>query len=339
MTAMKTFDNTRPLVAAMALGIGRAAYEHAREFVKEQLRDGAPDAALRGDRRAPRARRPPLEAARMITWRAASDGRPGEPNAKEASMCKAAGRRSRHSRVHRGDRVCGAEGCSRRRTAPREVVPRHQGLRHLRGHRADPAGRDLEAPLCRSQGLLMRALSQFDLAAVFCRFRARRRRAAGAKRRCPPTRRTSAPSALLPVQIVNKMAGCDDSATCERECDAGAGDRCRRPRRELRVRRGGRQGRAEVDCLVRARVRFPESRLGREAAGRMYEFHAEPKDYAKAAHFYERSCAIGWQGGCANYAITLESGRGVEKDCAKARALLGGVQGGRGGRVRPARRL
>ena len=35
MTAMKTFDNTRPIVAAMATGIGRAAYEHARDFVKE----------------------------------------------------------------------------------------------------------------------------------------------------------------------------------------------------------------------------------------------------------------------------------------------------------------
>src|SRR5271170_6362897 len=35
MTAMKTFDNTRPLVAAMAVGIGRAAYEYARDFVKD----------------------------------------------------------------------------------------------------------------------------------------------------------------------------------------------------------------------------------------------------------------------------------------------------------------
>src|SRR6202008_2025750 len=35
MTAMKTFDNTRPLVAAMACGIGRAAYEYACDFVKD----------------------------------------------------------------------------------------------------------------------------------------------------------------------------------------------------------------------------------------------------------------------------------------------------------------
>ena len=35
MTAMKTFDNTRPLVGAMACGIGRAAYDYARDFVKD----------------------------------------------------------------------------------------------------------------------------------------------------------------------------------------------------------------------------------------------------------------------------------------------------------------
>ena len=42
MTAMKTFDNTRPLVAAMACGIGRAAYEYACEFVKDNYVLGRP---------------------------------------------------------------------------------------------------------------------------------------------------------------------------------------------------------------------------------------------------------------------------------------------------------
>jgi len=35
MTAMKTFDSTRPMVAAMAIGIGRGAYEYAVDFVKK----------------------------------------------------------------------------------------------------------------------------------------------------------------------------------------------------------------------------------------------------------------------------------------------------------------
>ena len=58
MTAMKTFDNTRPLVAAMALGIGRAAYDYARDFVKANYVLVAPHAPLRGHRRAARARGP-----------------------------------------------------------------------------------------------------------------------------------------------------------------------------------------------------------------------------------------------------------------------------------------
>ena len=36
--------------------------------------------------------------------------------------------------------ICGAHGSHRDRArAAREVVPRHQGLRHLRGHREHPA--------------------------------------------------------------------------------------------------------------------------------------------------------------------------------------------------------
>ena len=42
MTAMKTFDNTRPLVGARAPGIGRAAYEHARALVKDNYMRGLP---------------------------------------------------------------------------------------------------------------------------------------------------------------------------------------------------------------------------------------------------------------------------------------------------------
>jgi acyl-CoA dehydrogenase len=42
MTAMKTFDNTRPLVAAMALGNGRAAYDYATDIVRENYLRGRP---------------------------------------------------------------------------------------------------------------------------------------------------------------------------------------------------------------------------------------------------------------------------------------------------------
>src|SRR5206468_4334920 len=66
-TAMKTFDSTRPLVASMALGIGRAAYEYARDAVKERYMIGRPIAryATIVDKLARMHRR--LEAARMLT--------------------------------------------------------------------------------------------------------------------------------------------------------------------------------------------------------------------------------------------------------------------------------
>src|SRR5262249_53066895 len=69
MTAMKTFDNTRPLVGAMAIGIGRAAYEHACDFVKENYVLGRPIPryAAIAERLARAGRR--LEAARMLVWR------------------------------------------------------------------------------------------------------------------------------------------------------------------------------------------------------------------------------------------------------------------------------
>ena len=116
MTAMKTFDNTRPLVAAMAIGIGRAAYEYARDFVKENyvLSRPIPRYAAIAERLARVGRG--LEAARMLTWRAAWMADEGEPNAKEASMSQGDGRAGRDPRVHRGDRDLRRRGLDREAT-------------------------------------------------------------------------------------------------------------------------------------------------------------------------------------------------------------------------------
>ncbi len=110
MTAMKTFDNTRPLVAAMAIGIGRAAHEYARDFVKEHylLPRAIPRYAAIAERIAKVGRQ--LEAARMVTWRAAWMADQGMPNAKESSMSKAlAGQAAIHACIEAID-ICGAEG-------------------------------------------------------------------------------------------------------------------------------------------------------------------------------------------------------------------------------------
>jgi acyl-CoA dehydrogenase len=75
MGAMKTFDSTRPMVAAMAVGIGRAAIERATELA------GATEELQTAARK--------IEVARLLTWRAAWMADEGRPNAREASMSKA----------------------------------------------------------------------------------------------------------------------------------------------------------------------------------------------------------------------------------------------------------
>jgi acyl-CoA dehydrogenase len=110
MTAMKTFDTTRPTVAAMAIGIGRAAYEHAVEHVRENyvLSRPIPRYAAIAERLARMGRQ--LAAARMATWRSAWLADQGEPNAKEASMGKALAGGAAIRACIEAIEICGAEG-------------------------------------------------------------------------------------------------------------------------------------------------------------------------------------------------------------------------------------
>jgi acyl-CoA dehydrogenase len=90
--AMATFDASRPIVAAMAVGVGRAALD----CLKEELAragvairyDVAPaeQTALERDVIQMEAE---LQAARLLTWRAAAMMNRGRPNNLEASMAKA----------------------------------------------------------------------------------------------------------------------------------------------------------------------------------------------------------------------------------------------------------
>jgi acyl-CoA dehydrogenase len=110
MAAMKTFDNTRPIVASMALGIGRAAYEYARDFAKENyaLSRHTPRYAAIAEKLARVGRQ--LETARLLTWRAAWLADEEIPNAKEASMSKAAGGQAAIRACIEAIEICGAEG-------------------------------------------------------------------------------------------------------------------------------------------------------------------------------------------------------------------------------------
>jgi acyl-CoA dehydrogenase len=89
---MATFDATRPAVAASAIGIGRAAVDFVREALAKAgvtVRYDAPYAKVTALERDFMEMESSLQAARLLTWRAAWMMDRGMRNNLEASMCKA----------------------------------------------------------------------------------------------------------------------------------------------------------------------------------------------------------------------------------------------------------
>jgi acyl-CoA dehydrogenase len=82
--AMRSFNATRPLVAIMAVGIGRAALDESLAFAREHDLLGDPRVRDRLERVRRR-----LRAARLLCWRAAWLADHSQPNMVEASMSKA----------------------------------------------------------------------------------------------------------------------------------------------------------------------------------------------------------------------------------------------------------
>jgi len=87
--AMKTFERSRPSVAAMAVGVARAAVEYATEYARDRVQFGHPIgqnqaiAFMLADMQAS------VDAARLLTWRAAWMARHGVPfTHAEGSMSK-----------------------------------------------------------------------------------------------------------------------------------------------------------------------------------------------------------------------------------------------------------
>jgi acyl-CoA dehydrogenase len=90
--AMATFDASRPIVAAMAVGVGRAALDYVLEELERQgvsVRYDAAPTQLTALERDVMEMEAELEAARLLTWRAAWMMNQGKPNSLEASMAKA----------------------------------------------------------------------------------------------------------------------------------------------------------------------------------------------------------------------------------------------------------
>lgn len=114
---MATFDNTRPLVAAMAVGVARASLERLREVLT--------DAAVKIDYDAPAWNQSAAaseyirlesdwEAAYLLTMRAAWMADNKNPNSKEASICKAKAGRMATDLTLRAVELAGAYGYSER---------------------------------------------------------------------------------------------------------------------------------------------------------------------------------------------------------------------------------
>jgi alkylation response protein AidB-like acyl-CoA dehydrogenase len=75
--AMKTFEASRPSVAAMAVGVGRAAVEYAAEYARTRVQFGRPIGQNQGVAFQLADMAAAVDAARLLTWRAAWMARKG----------------------------------------------------------------------------------------------------------------------------------------------------------------------------------------------------------------------------------------------------------------------
>src|SRR6516225_6198105 len=75
--AMKTFERSRPSVAAMAVGIARAAVEYATEYARDRVQFGRPIAQTEAIAFMLADMQASVDAARLLTWRAAWMARHG----------------------------------------------------------------------------------------------------------------------------------------------------------------------------------------------------------------------------------------------------------------------
>ena len=87
--AMRTIDYARAAVAAMAVGVARAAYEHAAEYGRQRVQFGQPIAMNQAIYFLLADMATDIEAARLLTWKAAWLADQGKRNTKEASFAKA----------------------------------------------------------------------------------------------------------------------------------------------------------------------------------------------------------------------------------------------------------
>lgn len=86
--AMQTLDASRPMTAAIAVGIGRAAFEHALAYSKERKQFGASISSFQGIQFMIADMATSVDSSRLLTWRSAWLLDQGKPASVESSMAK-----------------------------------------------------------------------------------------------------------------------------------------------------------------------------------------------------------------------------------------------------------
>ncbi len=127
----------------------------------------------------------------------------------------------------------------------------------------------------------------------------------------------AAPSASV-VTIGAALGACQDIAVCERECDSGSADRCRRLAASYSLGEGVDRDETRATALYEraCEMKDPSACV---FAGQDHEFaRGVPKEDTTAARYYRRACDMQWAPGCYNLAIMYERGAGVPANREKA---------------------
>ncbi|MCG8316062.1 MAG: acyl-CoA dehydrogenase family protein [Pseudomonadales bacterium] len=111
---METFDNTRPLVASMAVGVAKASLELTKKLLKDHLQDNytTPINGLSAVEAEVYKMEAEWESARLLTMKAAWMADNATPNSKEASMAKAKAGRVSNSITLKCVELCSGLGYS-----------------------------------------------------------------------------------------------------------------------------------------------------------------------------------------------------------------------------------
>jgi len=117
--AMEALDGGRVAIAAQALGVGEAALQEALGYARRRVAFGQPIAQYQAIQFMLADMATGLEAARMLTWRAATTRARGQRATTEASMAKLAASEAAHAAADRAMQILASEGYRRGSTVER----------------------------------------------------------------------------------------------------------------------------------------------------------------------------------------------------------------------------